>query len=98
VSKGWENAWRIPVFLSVDMATQTKKRGEFDAPPRFKMIGQFTQGVTFFVARGSSRMVGIKPILGLPTDPCALDIRMVDSEVVPQQSFFGQYRCLHLPQ
>jgi hypothetical protein len=29
-------------------------------------------------------------MFGLPTEPWALANRMVDSEVVPQQSFFGQ--------
>jgi hypothetical protein len=35
-------------------------------------------------------------MFGLPTEPCALAIRMVDSEVVPQQSFLGQYLRVHL--
>ena len=35
-------------------------------------------------------IVGIKPMFGLPTDPCELAIWRVDSEVVPQASFLGQ--------
>jgi hypothetical protein len=55
-----------------------------DSPPRFsKTDPAGDQGASGF-------MVGIKPIWGLPVGPWAVAIFIVESEVVPQQSFFGQ--------
>lgn len=38
----------------------------------------------------NGRIVGARPMCGLPTPDCAVIILRVDSDIVPQQSFFGQ--------
>jgi hypothetical protein len=43
-------------------------------------------------------IVGMRPMCGLPTGPWALASWRVDSEVVPQQSFFGQKKRTQDPQ
>ncbi len=75
-------------YLSV--LSQKKRGGLGSSAALGNSSEKATQGVVLFVASGSTRMVGIRPILGLPTEPWALAMRRVDSEVVPQQSFFGQ--------
>jgi len=80
---------QFPVFLSVRV--DTKKRGGLESSTALEnLIGKMYYGSELLVAKGRTRMVGIKPILGLPTEPWALTMRKVDSEVVPQQSFFAQ--------
>jgi len=60
-----------------------KARGVFGSSALWKSIPEGSQGAMGFI-------VGIRPMCGLPTGPCALARLRVDSEVVPQQSFFGQ--------
>ena len=67
-----------------------KARGVQDSTALLKVAGKSAQGMITLGPGGSTLIVGIRPMFGLPTEPCALAIRMVDSEVVPQQSFFGQ--------
>lgn len=80
---------QFPVFLSERIVT--KKRGGLGSSIALENLNRkYAYGMELLVVKGSTRIVGIKPILGLPTEPCALTMRKVDSEVVPQQSFFGQ--------
>jgi hypothetical protein len=67
-----------------------KARGVQDSSALWKSNQLPDQGLTATGPSGSGFMVGIRPRFGLPTEPWTLAIRMVDSEVVPQQSFFGQ--------
>ena len=67
-----------------------KARGALWSPPRLGMFRRFAQGAIGFI-------VGIRPMCGLPTGPCALARTRVDSEVVPQLSFFGQKKRTQEP-
>ena len=68
-----------------------KARGALGHLRALKWDWVFDQGlVTTTGPSGSGFMVGMSPMLGLPLDPWALAIRMVYSEVVPQQSLVGQ--------
>jgi hypothetical protein len=62
----------------------TKKARCAKAPPRSEIsLVMQNQGASFF-------MDGTKPIWVLPLEPWVLTMFRVFSEVVPQQSFFGQ--------
>jgi hypothetical protein len=76
---------RIPGYFQPFLCeAETKKRGT-DRPNRAsgKLGCQAGYSASF-------RMVGTKPMFGLPVGPWAVAIFMKDSEVLPQQSFFGQ--------
>jgi hypothetical protein len=67
-----------------------KARGACHSTALVEIDLSYTQGVTATGPRGRGFIVGMSPKLGLPLPPCMLAMRMVDSEVVPQQSFLGQ--------
>ena len=77
-----EMIWISSLFTS---AAHSCKSAAWDQPGRAcKSCWKLgAQGAIGFI-------VGTSPMCGLPTGPCALASWRVDSEVVPQQSFFGQ--------
>jgi hypothetical protein len=73
----------ISSFFATEGAS-TKTAMTVKPPPLRKQVDfQTDQG-----ARGF--MVGIRPMFGLPTPPCAVAMLRVPGPVVPQQSLSGQ--------